>query len=253
MTLTRRERLREEMLRQIQDIAGRHLAEQGPAALSLRAIAREIGVTPGALYGYYASRDELLTVLVTNAITTLAESMERARDDSPADPAARLTAVGWAYRDWALRHRADFRLVFGDPIPNYQAPPNGQTVVAARRAGDVLLGIVADALRHGGALPKLPRDEAVTYQGPFGQWLAHAHTDLTQAGVAFHLRAMARLHGLISMEVYGQLSPLVTDAAPLYRAELRLLVAELGLPTPPPRRGAAQSNRSPRNPPRRLP
>jgi hypothetical protein len=164
-------------------------------------------------------------------MTALAETMEQARDAAPEDVAARLTAVGWAYRDWATRHPAEFRLVFGDPIPNYQAASGGATVLAARRAGDVLLGIVCDAIRQGGKLPALAPDETLAYQDPFGQWVADAHPDLTAEGVAFHLRALARLHGMISMEVYGQLSPLVTDAAPLYRAELRALIRDLGLPS----------------------
>ncbi|MDI1460857.1 WHG domain-containing protein [Catellatospora sp. KI3] len=102
------------------------------------------------------------------------------------------------------------------------------TVLAARRAGDVLLGIVSAAIRQGGTLHP---DETLAYHDPFGHWLADAHPELTPEGVAFHLRAPARLHGMVSMEVYGQLSPLVTDAAPLYRAELRALVGELGLPS----------------------
>ena len=231
MTPTRRERLREDMFRQIKEVAGRHMTEHGAASLSLRAIAREIGVTPGALYGYYASRDDLITAMIATAMTALAETMEQARDEAPEDEAARLTAVGWAYRDWATRHPAEFRLVFGDPIPNYQAPSGGATVLAARRAGDVLLGIVSDAIRQGGTPPSLAPDETLAYRDPFGHWLADAHPDLTPEGVAFHLRALARLHGLISMEVYGQLSPLVTDAATLYRAELRALIRELGLPS----------------------
>jgi len=231
----RRERVRAATAQEIKDIAREHMAEQGGAAISLRAIARQMGMTAGALYSYYDTRDDLITALIVDGYVSLAEALEAARDAQPAGrPADRLLAAGLAYRDWALGHPQEYQLVFGSPIPGYQAPELGPTVAAARRAGAVLLDLVAaawPASRRAGP----PEGEAADprWATPFAAWLDHAYPGLPAAAVAFHLRIWARLHGMVALEIHGHLGAIVTDAGLLYREELHALLAELGLPDPP--------------------
>jgi AcrR family transcriptional regulator len=141
----RRERLRNEAVQQIKAAGMEQLRSEGAAGLSLRAVARAVGMSSPGLYRYYASRDELLTALITDVFHDLAESLERARDAAGPGLADRMRAACLAYYDWADDHRAEFSLVFGAPVPSYSAPPDGSTTAAAQRFGAVLSGLLAEA------------------------------------------------------------------------------------------------------------
>ncbi len=136
------------MVTEIKTVARRHLATDG-ANLSLRAVARDMGMVSSALYRYFASRDDLLTALIIDAYNALGAAVEDAdsavteRDDLR----GRLLALGRAVRHWALANPAEYALIFGSPVPGYAAPAD--TVVAAQRTPDVLLGIFVDGLESG--------------------------------------------------------------------------------------------------------
>ncbi|GAA3058720.1 hypothetical protein GCM10020000_46920 [Streptomyces olivoverticillatus] len=141
---SRRERLRAETSAEIKAIALRLMAEGGPGAISLRAIAREMGMTAGAIYGYYATRDDLVTTLINDVHTSLVGAVEAARDARPADDTAgRLLAWAQGFREWALAHPEGFRLVYGDPVPGYEPPDGGAAPEAERRTCVGLTGLVA--------------------------------------------------------------------------------------------------------------
>jgi AcrR family transcriptional regulator len=142
-----RARLRAETTRAILDEARRQLAEQGAAALSLRSVAREVGMVSSAVYRYVASRDELLTRLIVEAYDAVGERAETARDPE-APPRAQWRAVWRAVRAWALEHPAEYALVYGSPVPGYAAP--AETIPAAGRVAMVLVAIVAE---HGCSPP----------------------------------------------------------------------------------------------------
>src|ERR1700751_1788393 len=120
---TARERVRAELIREITEIARRPLATEGGAGLSLRAVAREMGMVSSAIYRYFPSRDDLLTALIVdgyNAIGEVAEEPDRGCPDG--DCPGRWLAVARAVRDWALTHPHEYALVYGSPVPGYQAP-----------------------------------------------------------------------------------------------------------------------------------
>jgi AcrR family transcriptional regulator len=138
-----RERTRAEITREILDAARRHLATDGAAGLGLRAIARELGVSSSAVYGYVASRDELLTRLIVaayDALGSAAETQEAAMDRE--DLAGRWAAVCGAVRGWALANPNEYALIYGTPVPGYIAP--AATIALAARVSSVLLGILRD-------------------------------------------------------------------------------------------------------------
>ena len=133
MAQTRREKQHISTQEEIKQVARRLMAEQGTAALSSRMIAREMGLTAPALYHYFASRDELITALIVDAFNALADALEEARDEAATGSAReQLVQTLLTYRRWALEHPIDFQLIYGNPIPGYEAPRE-LTVPAAER------------------------------------------------------------------------------------------------------------------------
>ena len=137
-----RERVREEMTAEILAVAGQHVARDGAAALSLRSIARDLGMAPSALYRYFDGRDALLSALILGAYEALASEAERAADRAERDvppatagDAARWVAVPRALRGWALAHPHQWGLIFGTPVPGYQAPEDTVEPYARRGGG----------------------------------------------------------------------------------------------------------------------
>src|ERR687884_871377 len=118
---TLRERRREETLRAILFAAHAQLVTGGAAALSLRAVARDVGMAVSALYRYVASRDDLLTELVVAGFAAQADAVGRALEEA-GDPVEALGAGLWAYRTWSVEHPAEFGLLYGAPVPGYRAP-----------------------------------------------------------------------------------------------------------------------------------
>ncbi|MDN5812616.1 MAG: TetR/AcrR family transcriptional regulator, partial [Micrococcaceae bacterium] len=118
-TLTPREQARERTMAEIMRIARDQLVAEGPAALSLRAVARQLGIVSSAIYRYVSSRDELLTLLIVEAYSDLGGQVEKAVAAAPAHPLERFTALARAVRSWALDDAARYALLFGTPVPGY--------------------------------------------------------------------------------------------------------------------------------------
>jgi len=213
-----RERRREETLAAIRAAAHRELVEHGAAALSLRAVARDVGMAVSALYRYYAGRDELLTDLVVAGFTAQADAVQHALT-SQQEPVAAVGAGLWAYRTWSLEHPAEFGLIYGAPVPGYEAPAS--TIPAGARVGDLLAGAVAELHRHGlvdvdGAVVRARRLDRAT-RAEFARNGRRRGYELPDAVLALLLDGFVRLHGVVVMEVFGQLRPL-TDHPEDYAA-----------------------------------
>ena len=170
--LTARERARAELTREIKEEARRQLAEVGADALSLRAVARELGMVSSALYRYYPSKDHLLTALIIDAYNALGSAAETAiASASAAQPApgkqpasgtgsvsgtesasgtlarARWIAACQAIRYWAVAHPHEYALIYGSPVPGYRAPE--ATIAPAARTPLAFVGVLRDALADG--------------------------------------------------------------------------------------------------------
>jgi AcrR family transcriptional regulator len=226
---TRRERLRAETTREIKSVALRLMAEGGPDAISLRAIAREMGMTAGAIYGYFDTRDTLVTALIQDVYGDLVDTVEAARDRcAPDDTAGRITAWGTALRAWSLAHPEGFRLVYGDAVHGYQPPEGGAAADAAERACAGLTGLVAAAW----PTAKEFHDGDYTwadFSDHLCEVLRRDHPELPPAAAALGMRVWGRMHGLVALEVYGHTGPLTRDPGRLYEDELKSMVRELGL------------------------
>lgn len=224
---SRRERLRAETSAEIKAIAFRLMAEGGPGAISLRAIARAMGMTAGAIYGYYPTRDDLVTTLITDVYTSLVDAVESARDTEKT-PRGRIVAWAHALRTWALANPEGFRLIYGDPVPGYQAPAGGRAPEAEHRACAALTGLVADAWPTASALQSHPADWD-DFDPRLADDIRAEFPGLPPEAVAVALRLWGRMHGLVSLEVYGHLRTQTREPAKLYEAELRDLVRSYGL------------------------
>ncbi len=227
--LSRRDRNRRATVAEIKALARQQLADQGPGALSLRAIARQMGTASSALYRYFASYDELISALCVDAYTALADQASAARDTQPPDdPARQWWAICNAFRRWALDNPADFALIFGSPVPDYQAP-EPVTGPAAGRATAIPLNIYAAAVAAGHADPdrtQVPQDFEVSEF--LRNLLADAAPDYPPRLAGIALGAYASVLGYLVAEVFGSLARLVADSDQLYRAHLRTVMLGMG-------------------------
>ncbi|MBL8931747.1 MAG: TetR/AcrR family transcriptional regulator [Kineosporiaceae bacterium] len=212
-----RERARAELTREIVAAARRQLGEVGAAALSLRAVAREIGMVSSAVYRYVASRDELLTLLITQAYDALGAAAEEAEAAVPReDLLARWLATCTAVRSWALAHPHEHALIFGSPVPGYAAPQT--TIVPAARVPRLLIGLLVEGVRRGridpAALPALGT-EVVAALGPVrGDVPLEVPDELLARGIL----AWTLLVGAVSFELFGHTHNVVDDDAHLREA-----------------------------------
>jgi AcrR family transcriptional regulator len=195
--------------------AWRHIAEHGAASLTLRGVARELGVTAPAIYRYFAGRDELVTHLVVDAFTSFGNAQIAARDAVPADdPVGRLAAMGCAYRTWALSHPHHYRLIFATVIPDHTSSAVA-TVEAGTRAMAPLVE-VTQALHAAGRL----RTDGI----PAGMAPPFPATDPLFDGPAFAVALLiwSRMHGQVSLELAGHLPQPPGDDGALFRTEQQL-------------------------------
>lgn len=212
-----REQRRQAIEAEILRVAREHLARYGAAALSLRAIARELGMVSSGIYRYVDSREELLTRLIIRAYTSLGEAVTRAHDAvEPTDLDGRWDAIGHALHAWALANPQDFALVYGSPVPDYSAPAErtsgpGTAVLA------LLTGLLDDACRTG----RVPRSEesdahgALEAAGAFLDDDFFAGTILDPEALARGLSAWTLLLGAVTSDVFHQLGP-VPDTGALF-------------------------------------
>lgn len=228
---TKRERARAEINREILRVGREQLGEVGAAAISLRAVARELGMVSSAIYRYVASRDDLLTLLIEDAYNSLGETVEANVFATANDRAIdRWVGAALSVRSWALDHRNEYSLLYGSPVPGYAAPE--QTSVSGTRASRALLSIVADArqarqlkarrTRSSEIPPSLARD--------FDDLRAEVGLlEISDEVVLDVLIAWSQLFGLVSFEVFGQTRGVVEHHDALFEASVRRLAAHIGL------------------------
>jgi AcrR family transcriptional regulator len=232
-TPTPRQRARAQTLQDITRIGRTHLATEGAAALSVRAVARDLGVVSSAIYRYVRSRDDLLTLLVVDGYDELGDAVDAAEAKvDPADFRGRFLAIGQAVRAWALREPATYALLFGSPVPGYQAPAE-QTTGPGTRVITALVRLWADADTAGvveapAPGPKVSRALAADVKRIRAEFGISTPDDLILRGVL----SWAALFGCVSFEVFGQYGPdTFTAADKLFEYQLQVLAETTGLPT----------------------
>ncbi|NTU84281.1 MAG: TetR/AcrR family transcriptional regulator [Chloroflexales bacterium] len=210
----------------IRAVAWRQIAELGAPALSLRGIARELGITAPAIYNYFPRRDDLVTALIIEAYTSFGDSQIAARDSLPPDDLlGRLDAIGVAYRAWAITHPQRYQLIFEASIPGYDAPKM-QIMPTGAHAMSALLSVV-EALRQAGRLrvTAFPRVSS-EHEATLALWKRYGGevADLT---IGLSVYIWSCVHGLVSLEIAGNLPPFGPNGDELYRYGLASLAQQL--------------------------
>ncbi|MFF2550006.1 TetR/AcrR family transcriptional regulator [Nocardia sp. NPDC058058] len=222
---TARERARAEITREITDAARRQLAESGAAALSLRAIARELGMVSSALYRYFPSRDELLTALIIEAYNAVGEAVENAIATGDT-PRSQWRAAAAAVRHWAIGHPHEYALLYGSPVPGYQAPHD--TIAPASRVPVAALGIVVNAWRAG-LLAAHSGEMSPELTAQSGEIAAQIAPGLPPECVARTVVAWTQLYGAVGFELTGQLVGSMDPAGPFFEYAVELMADVIGL------------------------
>ncbi|WP_422746690.1 TetR/AcrR family transcriptional regulator [Mycobacterium sp. WMMD1722] len=215
----KREDSRARIEAQIVEVGRRHLATDGPAGLSLRAIARELGMVSSAVYRYVASRDDLLTLLLVDAYGELADCADRERATAGGDWRAGVLAIAHAARGWAVTQPARWALLYGSPVPGYQAPAE-RTVIPGTRVVKAIFDTVAEGL-VATTQPPAPHDVPSDFDRLRDEFGFGGGDDLVIRCTAL----WAGLVGAISLEVFGQYgADTFSDPPGLFDRQLRLLI-----------------------------
>ena len=220
MTTTRRDRLRLATTAEIKQAALEQIATDGAGALSIRGVARAIGMSPAGLYRYFDGRDSLLTALIADAYNDLADAVAAATTAS-GSVRDRLLGGMLSYRRWSLDHPSQFLLVFGTPVPGYAPPEEGPTVEANRRIGAAFFEVVHEGWRTGvldlpePARPTVPVDDTL---------LAVVDPEFPAAWLTPFLSAWAHFHGMVTLELLAQFDWAYPDGEAFYRGEIDRLL-----------------------------
>lgn len=222
-----RARVRAEMVEEIKATARRHLAEQGAANLSLRAVARDMGFVSSAVYRYFASRDELLTALIMDGYSWMAQAAGAAEAAVDRDDLfGRFAAACHAVRDWARANPHEYGLLYGTPVPGYRAPQD--TVGPATRITDLLSRVLVDAAAAGAlhapddVLPPAVESEMLRLAGA-------GLPGVRPAVVARGLIAWTELFGAVSFDVFNRLEGLIVDRDAWFAHQVAALAHYVGL------------------------
>ena len=233
--VTPRERARERTMAEIRELAWRQVEELGAPSLSLRAIARDLGVVSSAIYRYVPSRDDLLTALLVDGFSDLAETVEAAEAAvPPQEYRERWLTIARSMRAWALERPAAWGLLYGGPVPGYYAPqqetsPPGTRVLL--RHGSVLMealaaGVLKPRVGPAGGFEDIPDQLRPVLEGLASAYGVKAPAEVVVMGFL----GWTSLLGLISAEVFEQFGPEATKVTSLM-ADLQLqgIADSLGL------------------------
>ena len=203
----------------IKETAWKQIAEFGAPALSLRAVARELKITAPAIYNYFPDRDALVTALIIDAYTSFGDWQLEARDSVPGgDPRKKLTAIGLAYRNWAHTYPQRYQLIFGTPIPGYEVP--AEIVFPSSARSISALFSVVEELRVAGKLSTTSVPIVTDkYRAYYDQWRTYSG-EINPVSLFVAMIIWSRVHGIVSLEIQGNLPPFGAKGDALYLFEL---------------------------------
>jgi AcrR family transcriptional regulator len=230
----RRDRLRQTTLAEIKALAWQQIAEAGAPSLSLRAIAREMGMTSSALYRYFPSRDVLLSALIKDGFASLADTLEAVEADTKksGQGSELFIRLVRAYRTWSLTHPSEYALIFGTPVPGLEVhDPDVKSELM--RGVNVLFRCMIDGVRRGVIHPPaLQGPGAGRLRAKLRAWGLDEAPGLPPAALAGCLFAWTQLHGAISLELFGHMPEQVLPADELFEQQMRQVLTALGCDRP---------------------
>jgi AcrR family transcriptional regulator len=234
-TLSRRDRVRAETIVEIKQTARKILVDQGPDAVTLRAIARDMGMTAPALYRYFGSHEDLIKHVIGDIFTEIGEGIEAAIHAAGPSMTEKMIAACREFRRWGLSHKAEFGLLFGTPLPTLEALHDHQDIVAecASKFSGVFFALFFE-LWHKQPFP-VPADDEIDrgLRDQLARYRDALGVDLPLGAGLIFLRCWVRLYGMVSLEVFGHLHFALDDAAPMFELTLAELATLVHLEYPP--------------------
>jgi AcrR family transcriptional regulator len=239
---SRRDRVRAATTDEIKQTARRILVSEGPEAVSLRAIAREMGMTAPALYRYFGSHEELIKHVCADIFTELASDIRKAinaaDDATGGDMTAKVMAACWEFRRWSLNHTREYGLIFATPLPGLHVQRDEITAEGGGQFGNTFFQLMLELWRKRPF--DLPSDDEIDpglraqlerYRDGLGDLAAGLPLGL----LLVFLRCWVRLYGIVSLEVFGHLSFALDDGKPMFELMLSEMAPQVGLQYPVPR------------------
>ena len=238
---SRRDRVRAATTAEIKQTARRILVAEGPDAVSLRAIAREMGMTAPALYRYFGSHEELIKHIIADIFTELAAGIRgaiaSADAESGGDMTAKVLAACWEFRRWSLSHPREYGMIFATPLPGLHVQQDEIIAESGGQFGNTFFTLMLELYRKR-PFPVPPDDQIdpslaeqlERYRDGLGELAAGLPLGL----LLVFLRCWVRLYGIVSLEVFGQLGFALEDAEPMFELMLREMAPMVGLQYPPP-------------------
>lgn len=214
----------------IKQIARQQMQENGTAGISLRAIARKLGVTAPAIYNYFPRMDDLITALIIDAFNGLADAVDQvAHNTDYTAPLQTLECMLIAYREWAITHPTDFQLIYGNPIPAYEAPAD-ITVPLASRPLYSLLSVIQRAIENGDIsneekyndIPDAILEHLANLPAP-----QEMKTSIPLSIAFLVIVGWSRIHGMIMLEIFDHSPPVIGEPESFYIYEVQRIVSEL--------------------------
>lgn len=211
------------------EAARRQLRDVGAAGLSLRSVAREVGMVSSAVYRYVESRDELLTRLIIEAYDSLGSAAEEAvREHAASTDLDRWVATASTVRNWALAHPHDYLLLYGSPVPGYAAPDD--TIAPGTRVTFALVTVLRDAAAASRLRPAvMPGGHGAGLTRDLDRLAGLVGVDAPDASVLAFLAAWTQLFGLIGFELTNQTREMTTDHEALFVATTTAMGHQMGL------------------------
>lgn len=204
----------------IKQAAWQQIADNGAAGLSLRGVARELGITAPAIYTYFPRKDELVTTLIVDAYREFGDAQYAALEGIPErDHHQRLGVLGLAYREWALRYPERYQLIFGAPVADYK-PPMDVIAPVAMRSINSLAGVLMAAYEDD-ALVVIDQieigDEMIFPIGKFNDFFP----DYPKLVYYLSIVVWGTVHGLVMLEIHRNYPPVIRDFGELYRTHIQ--------------------------------
>lgn len=225
---TARDRAKAQVRTEILATARAHLAVSGPADLSLRAVARDLGLVPSAVYRYFEHRDALITALIVTAYEALGDAVDAAINAAARRrPAARWLEAARAVRQWAFEQPHEYALLYGTPVPGYAAPAT--TVDPGTRVPLALLAIVADAHAAGQLSRTASATPSPTVRRELEALVSSIGVNLPAEAAFDTILAWTQLFGLVGFELFHQTRGMVTDHAALFDDAATTMAHHIGL------------------------
>jgi AcrR family transcriptional regulator len=236
---SRRDRVRAATTEEIKQTARRILVSEGPDAVSLRAIAREMGMTAPALYRYFGSHEELLKHVCADIFTELAgdirQAIHSADAESGGDMRTKVFAACGEFRRWSLGHTREFELIFATPLPGLHVQQDEITAEGGGQFGNTFFELMLELWRKrpfpvpsDGEIDSGLREQLARYRDGLGDLAAGAPLGL----LLTFLRCWVRLYGIVSLEVFGHLSFALDDGRPMFELTLSEMAPLVGLEYP---------------------